>query len=164
MQILVRFALLICVLSLCSAVQAKHVMTFEDLMRVQRISDPQLSPDGKWLLAGKGDIYAFNFTLLVPLDGGPAQPIPGIKPEEVLFGWTADGQIYSFVPGSPESSIIHFKKINPHTGAHTPWRDIAISRFAGTEVSDLFFTPDGSAYAWGYRFGVIDLYTIDGAS
>lgn len=128
------------------------------------ISGWLVSPDGKWLLAGKGDPYSFHFSLLVPLDGGPTQPIPGIKPEEILFGWTADGQIYSFVPGSPESSIVHFDKVNPHTGAHTPWRDIAISRLAGTDVSDLFFTPDGSAYAWGYRFGVIDLYTIDGAS
>lgn len=123
-----------------------------------------VSPDGKWLLALKGSIDDLHFDLLVPLDGGPIRPIPGLKPGDFLIGWAADGQAYDFDPGSPESSILHFDKLNPHTGVRVPWRDIAISRFAGTQTSDLFFTPDGSAYAWGYRFGVIDLYTIDGAS
>ncbi|HEX4036480.1 MAG TPA: protein kinase [Acidobacteriaceae bacterium] len=123
-----------------------------------------VSPDGKWLMAGKGAADALHFDLLVPLDGGPAQPIPGLKPNEMIIGWTADGQIYSFIPGSPDNSMLHFEKVNPHSGAHTPFRDIAIPRIAGASLSDLFFTPDGSAYTWGYRFALSDLYTIDGAS
>ncbi|MGB7134410.1 MAG: protein kinase [Acidobacteriaceae bacterium] len=123
-----------------------------------------VSPDGKWLLAGKANADAFHFDRLVPLDGGPAQPVPGLPPAAMLIGWTADGQVYEFIPGSPDNSILHFEKLNPRTGAHVPFRDIAIPRLAGAALSDLFFTPDGSAYAWGYRFGIEDLYTIDGAS
>src|SRR5690348_4607989 len=29
--------------------QPRHALTFDDLMKIQRISDPQVSPDGKWI-------------------------------------------------------------------------------------------------------------------
>ena len=29
--------------------EAKHIIAYEDLVKVQRIADPQLSPDGKWI-------------------------------------------------------------------------------------------------------------------
>lgn len=128
------------------------------------ITGSLVSPDGKWLLAVKGSPDNPHYDLLVPLGGGPIQPIPRLSPSDFLIGWASDGQAYDFVPGPPESSIAHFDKVNPRTGARAPWRDIAISHLAGLDLSDLFFTPDGAAYAWGYRFGVIDLYTIDGAS
>src|ERR1700733_6148596 len=29
--------------------QTKHAMTFDDLISMQRVSDPHISPDGKWV-------------------------------------------------------------------------------------------------------------------
>jgi len=36
--------------------EAKRPMTFDDLMKVQRISDPQVSPDGRWIAYVQGAV------------------------------------------------------------------------------------------------------------
>src|SRR5271167_1126909 len=41
-----RLALIFISLTCCGVAQAKHPITFEDLMKVRRVSDPQVSPDG----------------------------------------------------------------------------------------------------------------------
>src|SRR5437016_14080069 len=46
------FAMIICALacaSVATAQTARRPMTIDDLLRVRRVGDPQLSPDGKWL-------------------------------------------------------------------------------------------------------------------
>ena len=55
-------------------------MSFEDLMRVQRISDPQLSPDGKWVayVVGIVDLSANKINRhiwMVPSEGRDSPPI-----------------------------------------------------------------------------------------
>jgi hypothetical protein len=30
--------------------QGKHPFTFEDMMKLKRVSEPELSPDGKWVI------------------------------------------------------------------------------------------------------------------
>ena len=40
---------LLTLLSAASAPAAPHPITFDDFARIQRVSDPQLSPDGKWI-------------------------------------------------------------------------------------------------------------------
>ena len=56
---------------------AKHAITFDDLMKVQRISDPQVSPDGRWVayVQGAVDFEANKIPKhlwLVPAGGGVA--------------------------------------------------------------------------------------------
>src|SRR5579862_621722 len=36
--------------------QAKHPFTFEDMMRLKRVGDPQVSPDGKWVIFSVVDV------------------------------------------------------------------------------------------------------------
>jgi hypothetical protein len=36
--------------SLPAIAQDKHPFTFEDMMKLKRVGDPQVSPDGKWVL------------------------------------------------------------------------------------------------------------------
>ena len=36
--------------------QAKRPMTFEDLMAMKRVSDPQISPSGKWVMFSVTDV------------------------------------------------------------------------------------------------------------
>ena len=33
----------------CAQEAAKHAITFEDLIKLQRVSEPAISPDGKWV-------------------------------------------------------------------------------------------------------------------
>src|SRR6201993_231843 len=36
--------------------QAKHPFTFEDMMKLKRVGDPQVSPDGKWVIFSVTDV------------------------------------------------------------------------------------------------------------
>ena len=38
------------------AAQAKHPFTFEDMMKLKRVGDPQVSPDGKWVIFSVVDV------------------------------------------------------------------------------------------------------------
>jgi dipeptidyl aminopeptidase/acylaminoacyl peptidase len=40
---------LVCVSVLSAQAPAKHAMTFDDLAAMQRVSEPQISPDGRWV-------------------------------------------------------------------------------------------------------------------
>jgi dipeptidyl aminopeptidase/acylaminoacyl peptidase len=54
-RILLLFLALIAFASLASA-QAKHPFTFEDMMKLKRVGDPQVSPDGKWVIFSVVDV------------------------------------------------------------------------------------------------------------
>src|ERR1700726_632581 len=36
--------------------QAKHPFTFEDMMKLKRVGDPEVSPDGKWVIFSVVDV------------------------------------------------------------------------------------------------------------
>jgi len=36
--------------------QAKHPFTFEDMMKLKRVGEPQVSPDGKWVIFSVVDV------------------------------------------------------------------------------------------------------------
>src|SRR5712672_966615 len=43
-------SLLVLAFALPALAQAKHPFTFEDMMKLKRVGDPQVSPDGKWVI------------------------------------------------------------------------------------------------------------------
>jgi len=51
-----RIALLSLVLSFCGIAAFAQSFSFNDMMKVRRVSDPQLSPDGKWVAFTIGDV------------------------------------------------------------------------------------------------------------
>jgi dipeptidyl aminopeptidase/acylaminoacyl peptidase len=57
--------------------QARHPFTFEDMMKLKRVGDPQVSPDGKWVIFSVVDVdLAANTKTphiwIVPLNSGAA--------------------------------------------------------------------------------------------
>jgi len=48
----VRFLSLVFLISLALPCfgQDKHPFTFEDMMKLKRVADPEVSPDGKWVI------------------------------------------------------------------------------------------------------------------
>ncbi len=58
------------------AVAAKRPMTFADLMAMKRVSDPQISPSGKWVLFSVMDVSAGEEYEGEPSVGGGAGPHP----------------------------------------------------------------------------------------
>jgi dipeptidyl aminopeptidase/acylaminoacyl peptidase len=89
-------------------VVAKHPMTFEDMMRMKRVSDPQISPSGKWVLFTVTDVDLARNTKtphlwVVPADGSAkeVQLTNGAGESEVRFSpdatrvvFVAKGQLY----------------------------------------------------------------------
>ena len=118
-----------------------------------------VSPDGKWLLAGTRQDE--RLTELVPLNGGTAMPIKGLKPDDFTLGWTSDNRLYVRSASADENSL-HVDKLDPRTGAHSAWRDFHLPPIGGLESETFLLTPDGSSYAYHYHLSLSDLYTISG--
>ena len=49
-------SLLVLAFTLPALAQAKHPFTFEDMMKLKRVGDPQVSPDGKWVIFSVVDV------------------------------------------------------------------------------------------------------------
>ena len=96
----IRFFLLILVIA--PVTFAKRPITFEDLTKIQRISDPQVSPDGKWVayVQGTVDLEA-NKTIrhlwLVPTEGGEPRQLTRGEGSDTHPRWSPDGKSIAFI-------------------------------------------------------------------
>src|SRR6185437_6648478 len=59
----------------CHAQEPKRAITFDDLISMHRVSDPQISPDGKWIayVVSTPDMkanHSFSNIWVVPATGG----------------------------------------------------------------------------------------------
>lgn len=119
------------------------------------IGGGQVSPDDKWMVAGP-----LNETdSLVSIEGGTRQKLVGLRPKELVIGWSSDGQLY-VLSGNQAQMEAHIDKLNAHTGARTPWRNLTMPPITGMVPDAPFITPDGKAYAFDYRLQLWDLYTV----
>ena len=106
---------------------AKRAMTFADLMAMKRVSDPQISPSGKWVMFSVTDVSLekntkVNHLWVVALGGGSAEADSSAalrndkqKEKQVTFG---EGE--SFGRFSPDGRSVSY------TGA--PTKDDPVSR------------------------------------
>ena len=87
--------------SACFA-QAKRPIKFSDLVKIARISDPQISPDGKWIAYVRGDVdFDANKTIrhiwLVPIAGGDPRQLTQGAGSDTRPRWSPDGQSLAFI-------------------------------------------------------------------
>lgn len=76
---------------------ARRPMTFEDFAAVRNVGDPQLSPDGKWVLYSlrTTDVAAnrrTTVTMLMPIAGGSAKQFPDANTRASEARWSPDGK------------------------------------------------------------------------
>jgi dipeptidyl aminopeptidase/acylaminoacyl peptidase len=84
--------------------QQRRVITFEDFASARMVSDPQLSPDGQWLLyAVRSTDLAANKrttrTFIAPVSGGAARQFPDDKTIASEARWAPDGSKVAYVSG-----------------------------------------------------------------
>jgi Tol biopolymer transport system component len=116
-----------------------------------------LSPDHNLFLSpGPGEGWT-----IYPLDGGPAQPVRGITPSEMVVGWRADSKSLYVRPGQENSDKIPVSVLDLATGNRTPWKEIHPAQPV-LEIHHLNITPDGRAYAYNFVLIQSDLYVAKG--
>ena len=102
-----RLFTLALLLSSFAAAQAKKPFTFDDMMKLKRVAEPYLSPDGKWAAFTVTDVSLeantkTNHIWIVPVAGGETRQLTNGKGEdgvrfspdgkEVLYIAAPDGQ------------------------------------------------------------------------
>jgi dipeptidyl aminopeptidase/acylaminoacyl peptidase len=100
--VLAAFAMVAAVPALSA--QQRRPITFEGFASAKIVSDPQLSPDGQWLLYGvrSTDLAANKRTTrtwLAPVSGGAARQFPDDKTIATEARWAPDGRAIAYVSG-----------------------------------------------------------------
>ncbi len=138
-------SLMFLVFQLPSKAVEKRPFTFEEMIKIQRVSDPQLSPDGRWVAFSvtmadleintlKSDIW------LVPASGGePRQLTRGSKNNE-RPRWSPDSKRIAFV--SNRSGIPQIWILSLDSGETNPVNT------GGMEASGVLWSPDGKNLAF----------------
>jgi eukaryotic-like serine/threonine-protein kinase len=96
-----------------------------------------------------------------PLAGGEARPVVVRQPRgTVALRVTLDGQSLFIA----EPDLLTVDLLDLGTGRRTPWKRGALADSAGVVSSpySVRITPDGRAYAYGYRQQLEDLYLVEG--
>src|SRR5271157_2487475 len=117
-----RIFLIVFCCSLCCFAQSKRPFTFEDMMRLKRISEPIVSPDGKWVGFAAVDVNLDENTRkphlwIVAISGGEARRLTsasGTGEDRIRF--SPDGKRVLFESSHDGGSQIWVQDFDSSTG------------------------------------------------
>ncbi|MDP2914784.1 MAG: S9 family peptidase, partial [Candidatus Aminicenantes bacterium] len=126
------------------AAQTKS-LTFDDFIKIKRVTDPQPSPDGQWIAyvvtimdkeanRGNSDVW------IVPTKGGEPRRLTAGPTADMNPRWSPDGRKIAFIStrsGSPQIWLI-----NPQGGEAYPLATLS------TGATGVIWSPDGKKLAF----------------
>ena len=117
MKPILKLILILSILAILPQAIAKRPITFEDLAKLQRISDPEISPDGKWvayvqtqvdLEADKGSTHIWR----VPAGGGAPRQLTQGSGSDTRPRWSPDSQSLAFISNRGGTSQVWILPMN----------------------------------------------------
>ncbi len=136
---------LACVFLSTTASAQKRPFTFDEMMKVKRVADPQLSPDGKWVSftvttydvannSRNSDIW------LVSSEGGEPRQMTRSPKADERARWAPDSKRFAFVSTRSGTSQIWILGTDAGEAAPVDTK--------GLEASGVMWSPDGKTLAF----------------
>jgi eukaryotic-like serine/threonine-protein kinase len=117
-----------------------------------------LSPDGKSLVVGTPE-QGFS---IVPLQGGPARPIPGLESTDRPLRWAADGR-FLFVGSARREFPARVFRVDAATGGRELWKELMPADPAGlTLLAPSAISADGKTILFSFGQSLAELYVAEG--
>src|SRR5215467_2001087 len=126
------------------AQEAKHAMTFDDLMKLQRLVEPAISSDGKWVVytVAVPDMEANRNTSniwLAPVAGGEAIQLTQ-SGKDSSPAWSPDGKTIAFISARSGDSQVYL--LSMEGGEPHPLTKLS----TGADLA--IWSPDGKTIAF----------------
>jgi dipeptidyl aminopeptidase/acylaminoacyl peptidase len=124
--------------------QARHPFTFEDMTKLKRVGEPEVSPDGKWVIFSVVDVDLeanpkTQHIWIVPTAGGQERDIIADRNAD-RPRWAPDGKHFAFLSTREGKSQVFSADFDGTTGKVT--RVEALTSIA-TEAGGELWSPDG---------------------
>ena len=129
-----------------AATTPKRPFTFEDMMVLKRIGDPQVSPDGRWVMFSAVDVNLAENTRkphlwVVPAAGGEAKQITSGAAGENRGRFSPDGKSFSYTSSAVGGSQIWV--VGFDSAAGTPSGEARQLTSLSTEADGAVWAPGG---------------------
>jgi dipeptidyl aminopeptidase/acylaminoacyl peptidase len=128
----------------------KRPMTFEDMMKMKRLGETAVSPDGKWLAYSVTTVNLEQNTKTAELwiqaiAGGEPRKLAVAQPGDSGVQFASNGKRILFLSGREGGEQVWLADFDPATGtASNPKKITAIS----TEAGDALWSPDSKSFVF----------------
>src|SRR5580698_3928617 len=129
----------------CAFAQSKRPMTFEDMMKMRRLGDIAVSPDGRWVLFSVTDVdlgknMRTSHLWIVPTAGGDEKPLTDSMAGESRGRFSPDGKHILFESTRDGGQQIWLTPFDTATGAIGDAHQLTN---ISTEADGAVWSPDG---------------------